>query len=132
VIELQRLENGTWSVQVVKSGEGEKDHAGNYPEKLRTHYSFHRSELRSVRPSHSYSQDEVWDRVAGAVAYHEALSTLYGSHIESHSEPVMLDLHPGRGGAPGERAVTIIREGYGVVGVQAKLTRDEIAAGRIM
>ncbi len=95
-------------------------------------YSFYGNELRTMRPVRSYSRDDVWQRVAGAVAYHESLSTLYGMHIESYTEPVLLDLHPGWGpSAASERAMTIIREGGGLVGVKAALTREEVARGRI-
>ena len=42
-----------------------------------------------------------------------------------------MDLHPGSSGAPGERAVTIVREGFGLIGLQSAWTKAQIAQGAI-
>jgi hypothetical protein len=94
-------------------------------------YSFFGNDLRILSPVRSYSREQVFDRAAGAVAHDAALSTLYRAHIESYTDPVILKPSPGWGGDPEGQAVTIIREGYGLVGLRDTWSREAIRAGKI-
>ena len=69
--------------------------------------------------------------VTRANVYHESLSCLYRSFIESYKEPKIIDVHPEFSRSPGEKGVVIVREGHGAVGIHSAWTAEEIARGRI-
>jgi hypothetical protein len=94
-------------------------------------YILYGSDVRTVRPTHTYSHDEVMTLVNRAFAYHEVLAGLYKAHIESYKEPKEIDVHPKWRGYPEEHAVVIVREGYGVVGLKDAWEPNQIAAGKI-
>jgi hypothetical protein len=94
-------------------------------------YSFYGNELRTVRPLKIYTHDEHMAILNRALAYHEALSHLYKIHIASYHEPEVIPVHPEFSQNPEERAVVIVREGYGATGMKDAWTREQIAAGYI-
>jgi hypothetical protein len=94
-------------------------------------YSFYGSELRTVRPMQTYTRDEHMTILNRALAYHEALAHLYKTHIASYHEPEVIPVHPEFSQNPEERAVVIVREGYGATGLKDAWTREQITAGKI-
>ena len=69
--------------------------------------------------------------VTRADVYHTSLSGLYRLYIESYAEPKTIPVHPEFSRTPGEKAVVIVREGHGAVGVQSAWSKEEIARGHI-
>jgi hypothetical protein len=94
-------------------------------------YILYGSDVRTVKPPHTYSHDEVMTLVNRAFEYHEVLAGLYKVHIESYKEPKKINVHPQWRGYPEERAVVIVREGYGVVGLKDAWEPSQIQAGKI-
>ena len=94
-------------------------------------YSFYGSELRTVRPMQTYTHDEHMTILNRALAYHEALAHLYNTSIASYHKPEVIPVYPKFSQDPEERAVVIVREGYGATGLKDAWTLQQIAAGRI-
>jgi hypothetical protein len=92
-------------------------------------YALHGLEVRLTGTQRVLSGDEVELLSARAVAYHEALALLRRAHLESYRSPVVIPAQPF---APEpEKAVVIVREGAGAVGLKDALTPEERAAGGI-
>jgi len=94
-------------------------------------YTLYGPEVRTIRPYRSYSHDQVMTLVNRALAYHEAMSILRRSHIESYTEPVIIPADPRFTGDPHEDAIVIVREGYGAIGLKDAWTEQELGQGRI-
>jgi hypothetical protein len=94
-------------------------------------YSLFGDEVRTIRPRKIYHIDEIYTLVNRAIAYQQALATLYRCYISSYTEPTIIDIHPGFGAAPKEKAIVIVREGHGAIGLQSALTKEELKMGRI-
>lgn len=94
-------------------------------------YTLDGGEVRLPHEGRRYSHDEVMQLMNRAIAYHEALAEPYQTHIASYSEPVEIPVHPDFSGDPEERAVVIVRDGHGVIGLKHNLTREQIANGGI-
>ncbi len=78
-----------------------------------------------------YSHEEIMTLVTSAIVYHESLSGLYRLHIKSYSVPKTISVHPEFSRAPGEKAVVIIRDGHGAVGIKSAWSKEEIERGHI-
>ncbi len=94
-------------------------------------YSLHGPEVRTIRPLRSYAHDDVMTLVNKALAYHEAMSALRRLQIESYTEPVEIPCDPEFSHDPEEKAVVIVREGYGATGLKDGWTEEELSQGRI-
>lgn len=94
-------------------------------------YSLHGDEVRTFRPVRKLTHEDVMTLVNRALAYHDALAKLYQAHISSYEEPKVIDVHPEVSGDPEEKAVVIVREGYGAVGIKDAWTLEQIQAGKI-
>lgn len=94
-------------------------------------YVLYGPEVRTLRPSRAYSHDEVMSLVNRAMAYHDSLARLYHSHVASYAEPRVVAVHPDVSPDPDLRAVVIVRQGHGAVGLKDAWTPEEIAAGKI-
>jgi hypothetical protein len=94
-------------------------------------YSLHGSEVRTIRPLRSYAHDTVMMLVNRALAYHETMSILRKLYIESYTEPVMIPCDPKFSHDLQEKAVVIVREGYGAAGLKDGWTEKELSQGRI-
>lgn len=80
-------------------------------------YVLYGSEVRlSGWPELIYSHEQTTTIVDRALVYHEALATLYKSHIESYTEPTEFWTNPEFGHGQPERGVVIVRAGHGAVG----------------
>lgn len=67
---------------------------------------------------------------ARTTAYHDTLGILRQTHIESYSEPTIISAR-GMSSDPNEKAVVIVREGYGAVGLKDAHGLEALAAGAI-
>jgi hypothetical protein len=95
-------------------------------------YSVTRDGLRILNPPTRYTWERFDALVNGALAYHKALSVLYLTvHVGSYTEPVTIPVHPGFSRDPDERAVVIVRQGYGVVGLKDAWSVEELKRGKI-
>lgn len=94
-------------------------------------YSFHGSEVRTIRPPRIYSHEEIMTLINRAMACHEALSLLRTTSIQSYTEPKLIAGDPEFSRNPSEGAVVIVREGYGAVGIKDAWTQDDLAHGCI-
>ncbi len=94
-------------------------------------YSLHGDVVRTVRPIRDYTNEEVTTLVNRSLAYHAALSNLYQFYIASYKEPKEISVPPWFSKDPQERAVVIVRKGYGATGLKDGWTPDEIKAGKI-
>jgi len=94
-------------------------------------YSLYGGQVRIRNPLRAYSRDQVYTLINRAIAFHQSLVTLRGMYIGSYKEPTIIPLHPSFKGAPGEKAIVIVRAGHGAVGMKSAWTRDERAAGRM-
>ena len=66
-----------------------------------------------------------------ALAYHDALSMLFRTNIQTYTESRVIPIHPDFSPDPEERAVVIVRDGYGAVGLKDNWTASQILAGKI-
>lgn len=94
-------------------------------------YSIYGSEVRTMRPLRSYNNEEVMTLVNRALAYHEAMSILRKLNVESYKKPVQIRPDPAFSQDPLEKAVVIVREGYGAIGLKDGWTEKELREGRI-
>ena len=94
-------------------------------------YSLYNGEVRIRKPVKSYSHEEINTIINKALAYHEAFSNLYFMHIKMYEEPKVIPVHPEFSDDPSERAITIIRKGYGLVGMKDNWSEEEIKMGHI-
>lgn len=78
-----------------------------------------------------YTHDEVDTLANRALAYHDALSTLFRSSIKSYTEPIVIPTDPRFSHGEPEPAQVMVREGYGAVGIQALCSPEERAGGKI-
>lgn len=88
-------------------------------------------DVRTIRPTHIYSQQEVSTLVNRTLAYHEALKVLKSYHISSYTEPKTILTHPSFSHGEVEPAIVIVREDYGATGIKDAWSLDEIAAGKV-
>jgi hypothetical protein len=51
--------------------------------------------------------------------------------LSNYTEPKQIEVHPQMGGPPGERAVVMVRERYGAIGLKHAWTVDELRPGHI-
>jgi hypothetical protein len=94
-------------------------------------YSVTRDHLRTRNPVKRYSWNEFDALVNGALAYHVAHSTLHKSHVGSYTTPVTIAIHPEFSRDPDERAIVMVREGHGVIGVKDAWSPDQLRQGKI-
>lgn len=94
-------------------------------------YSLYNGEVRIRKPVKSYSHDEINTILNKALAYHEAFSNLFFMYIRMYEEPKIIPVHPGFSNDPNEKAITIIRKGYGLVGLKDKWSKEELEMGHI-
>lgn len=94
-------------------------------------YALYEGEVRIKKPIKSYSSIEINAIINKALAYHEAFEFIYLTHLNSYQEPKIIPVHPEFSRDPNEKAITIIRNGYGLVGLKDNWTKNEIQSGHI-
>ena len=104
-------------------------------------YSLHGSEVRFTKIQRKkdgatlitpfvYEHDKIMILVNRALAYFTALGLLRSHHISSYTEPKEIAVHPLNAGAPNERAIVMVREGHGAIGLKDAWTEQDVKAGR--
>jgi len=94
-------------------------------------YVLYGSEVRILRPPKKYSHERVTELVNKAHAYHTAIMLLYRCHVGMYTESKVIAVYPEFSPGPDERAVILVREGHGVIGMRDAWSAEEIAAGHI-
>jgi hypothetical protein len=96
-------------------------------------YSVHGPEVRFKKDGHphAYGHEEIMTLVNRALAYFDALRFLNAHYVGSYTEPKEIAMHPLNAGPPSERAVVMVCEGYGVIGLKHAWTPEELKAGHI-
>ncbi len=93
-------------------------------------YSLYGSEVRTCNPSKIYTHEEIATLSNRALAYFEALCSLFDAHISSYEEPKIIDVPDYFSEFP--KAVVLVSEGYGAIGMQAAFSKKEVAQGHIL
>lgn len=94
-------------------------------------YSIHWPKIRIVNPPKEFSHAEWMTRLNGALAYFEALRKVHAVHVGLYARPTIIDVNPAFSGVEGEKAITIVRKGHGLIGMRSHYSREELAAGAI-
>jgi hypothetical protein len=92
-------------------------------------YSLWGSQVRIRNPFRIYTHEEISTLSNRALAYLEAVSNLHKMYLHSYSQPKIIATPPDMGISP---TVVLVSEGYGAVGLQAALSKEEIANGHIL
>jgi hypothetical protein len=94
-------------------------------------YTVTRQGLRTINPYAEYPWERFDHLVNGALAYHKAFSVLYESQVASYETPMRIPNPEYFSHAPAEWAVTMVREGHGLIGLKDAWTVEEIRRGKI-
>lgn len=95
-------------------------------------YSIHEDQIRILRPHpRSYPYLDLNALINRAHAFHQATRILDAAYRAAYTEPQAIPVHPDFSPDPDEKAMVMVREGYGVIGVKDAWTAEELAAGRI-
>lgn len=86
-------------------------------------------ELRIRSPFKKYSAEQKEELVNRAFAYHEALARVHKLHLASYDQPKLIPTHPEFD--PNGKAMVIVREGFGAVGLKTVWTHEQLARGEI-
>lgn len=90
-------------------------------------YSLAANEVRI--PVRAYKDPEIEGLLNRAMAYHNAVSSLYDWTIQSYTATTRVPVPKEFGEPPS--ALVIVREGWGLAGIRADLTRNQISSGGI-
>lgn len=82
-------------------------------------YAIFGSDVRIMQGWKTYEHDKVFSLINGALAYHEAMRILRNINISAYKEPKIISVSEGFNGGPGGKAMTIVKEDYGLVGLRA-------------
>ena len=98
-------------------------------------YALFGSELRltgaKLGVKRIYTHAELGALFNKALAYFEAFKNLMSVYIKSYQQPRIIPIHPDFSKDPEEKAVTIIRKGYGLTGMKDNWTPEQIKRGKI-
>jgi hypothetical protein len=87
--------------------------------------------VRTVKPMAEYTNDQIMILINKAFAYHFALTTLFQIYRSAYTKPKSIDVHPGFSNLSDEKAVVIVREGFGVIGLKDGWSAEQIRRGAI-
>lgn len=96
-------------------------------------YSVYGSEVRIAHRQHiqTYSRDD-WHRLVNCtIAYYETMTLLVARHRAAYRKPKVVDLHADFSTIPNEKAITVIRDGDGVIALRDNFTEQEVSSGTI-
>lgn len=95
-------------------------------------YTITKDSLRILDPPTRYAWERFDALINNALAHHAALSTLYQKvHVSSYTESITIPVHPEFSRDPDDRAVVIVREGHGVVGLKDAWTPEQLRQGKV-
>lgn len=82
-------------------------------------------------PLYQYEHKEWQDQLNKALAYYETLKNLYYLNITMYNSPKVIEVPEEFSGVKGETAITIIRDGYGLIGIRDNFSEEELKKGKI-
>lgn len=94
-------------------------------------YSMYLSEIRILHPIKRYTKEERMTLMNNAFTYIEAFLGLYYAYIGAYKKPELIDAPEDFIHHPNEKVITIVREGYGLLGIKDNWTQDQLARGYI-
>lgn len=94
-------------------------------------YSLYGNEVRVRSPFRAYSHENINKLVNYALAYFQVIDNLRIMFISQYQEPKVIDVHPGFKSFENEKALVIVRKGYGAVGIKHNWTMRDLAMGKI-
>jgi len=94
-------------------------------------YSVYGSELRLKSPTKVFKHSEIMKLINQCIAYYNALINIVEHSKLDYKEPKIIDVHPEFSRYPNEKAITIIRQGSGLVGLKDNLTPAQKKSGFI-
>src|SRR4030042_900013 len=94
-------------------------------------YSGFNGEIIINNPQKIYSAKVTQSLINKALAYHEVVKNLIRSYREGYKESKLIKVSPGFSPDPDEKAVLIIRENDGAIGMKDSWTKEEIKNGKI-
>jgi hypothetical protein len=81
-------------------------------------YSLHNGELHLNKINKTIPNDNFIELINKCFAYFMAFSNLIKYHISSYKEPSVIKVHPDFSSDPNETVITLIRKGYGLIGLR--------------
>lgn len=94
-------------------------------------YAMHLRELRILHPIDNYSRERWSGLINNAFAYMEAFLGLYGTYISSYSVPELIDAPEEFIHHKNEKVTTIVRRGYGLIGIRDHWTPEQLSKGYV-
>lgn len=94
-------------------------------------YSTHNGNVRISQPSKEYSRDEIYSMANHAIAYFEAIKFLIKTARAEYKKPKVVSVPVQFSGDRDEQAITMVREGEGLIGIKDNWTAEEIQKGKI-
>lgn len=94
-------------------------------------YSVYEGKVRIFKPMRDYTREEALDRANLALAYFEAIKYLVKLSCAEYTEPRTIPVHPGFSADPDERAIVIVRQDEGAVGLKDAWTPEQLRQGKI-
>jgi len=94
-------------------------------------YALYGTEVRILSPVRRYMHEDIMTLLNRALAYFESIRNLHRMHIAAYDAPRVIDVHPEFSEDPEEKAVVIVREGHGAVGLKDNWTPEQLRAGKI-
>ncbi len=94
-------------------------------------YTISGNEVRLLNPIKIYLRDEWHTLINRSLAYLEALTIVHYFYISEYKIPQLVKPHPDFSSDPKDICITIIRKGYGLVGLKDNFTEKEIKNGHI-
>ena len=78
-----------------------------------------------------FSHEQIMTLVNRALAYHNAFTKLMEIYRESYEYPKVIRVHLKFGHFPDEKAMLVVSEGKGVIGLRAAWTKEQLTRGHI-
>lgn len=94
-------------------------------------YTISGNEVRIMHPQKIYTRDQWLTLINRSLAYLEALTVVYEFNISEYKTPTLIKPHPEFSADPNEMCVTIVRKGYGLIGLKDNWTPEQIKQGNI-
>jgi len=96
-------------------------------------YVLYDGKVRLLRGfSKEYSHNEVQAILNKALAYINTFETLISYHVSSYKTPKLVRMYPKHTQVADEEAITILRKGHGVIGLQSNWSVEEVRQGQIL
>lgn len=96
-----------------------------------SNYSLYDEEIRLLEANKRYSTTEIHALINKTLAYYEAIVFLRKYYRNSYTKPEVIDVHPDFSPDTREKAIVMVREGAGVIGIKDIWTKQQIDQGKI-